>query len=61
MFSMAIQDEDHGVVKDMSEIGAVGHRVVHAGEKFAHSVLIDDACDQGSGRMYRSGSAPQSA
>lgn len=39
---MAIQDENHGVVKDMSEIGAVGHRVVHAGEKFAHSVLIDD-------------------
>ena len=36
---MAIQDADHGVVKDMSEIGAVGHRVVHAGEKFAHSVL----------------------
>ena len=38
----AIQDPDHGVVKDMSEIGAVGHRVVHAGEKFAYSVLITD-------------------
>lgn len=38
----AIQDAEHGVVKDMSEIGAVGHRVVHAGEKFAHSVLITD-------------------
>lgn len=38
----AIKDEDHGVVKAMSEIGAVGHRVVHAGEKFAHSVLITD-------------------
>ena len=38
----AIQDENHGVVKDMSEIGAVGHRVVHAGEKYAHSVLIND-------------------
>ncbi|MBQ9059805.1 MAG: acetate kinase, partial [Firmicutes bacterium] len=38
----AIQDADHGVVKDMSEIGAVGHRVVHAGEKFASSVLITD-------------------
>ena len=32
-------DADHGVVKDMSEIGAVGHRVVHAGEKYADSVL----------------------
>lgn len=39
---MAIQDENHGVVNNMSEIGAVGHRVVHAGEKFAHSVLITD-------------------
>ena len=38
----AIQDPDHGVVKEMSEIGAVGHRVVHAGEKYAHSVLIND-------------------
>ena len=38
----ALKDEEHGVVKVMSEIGAVGHRVVHAGEKFAHSVLITD-------------------
>ncbi len=38
----ALKDEEHGVVKSMSEIGAVGHRVVHAGEKFAHSVLITD-------------------
>lgn len=38
----ALKDEEHGVVKAMSEIGAVGHRVVHAGEKFAHSVLITD-------------------
>ena len=39
----ALVDKDHGVVADMSEIGAVGHRVVHAGEKFAESVRIDDA------------------
>ena len=39
---MAIQDPDHGVIKSMDEIGAVGHRVVHAGEKYAHSVLITD-------------------
>lgn len=38
----AVVHPEHGVVKDMSEIGAVGHRVVHAGEKYAHSVLIDD-------------------
>ena len=34
----AIQDEDHGVVKDMSEIGAVGHRVVHAGDSDGCSI-----------------------
>ena len=39
----AIQNPEYGVVKDMSEIGAVGHRVVHAGEKYANSVLIDDS------------------
>lgn len=36
----AIADKEHGVIADMSEIGAVGHRVVHAGEKYAGSVLI---------------------
>lgn len=36
----AIQDPAHGVVKSMDEIGAVGHRVVHAGEKYSSSVLI---------------------
>lgn len=38
----ALLDENHGVVKSMDEIGAVGHRVVHAGEKYASSVLIND-------------------
>jgi acetate kinase len=32
---------NHGVMKDKSEIAAVGHRVVHGGEKFPDSVLID--------------------
>lgn len=31
-----------GVIADISEIGAVGHRVVHGGEEFAGSVVIDD-------------------
>lgn len=39
----ALTNEKTGVVKDLSEIGAVGHRVVHGGEKFAESVIIDDA------------------
>lgn len=33
---------EYGVLKSMDEIGAVGHRVVHGGEFFAESVLIDD-------------------
>ncbi|MCL1982485.1 MAG: acetate kinase [Clostridiales bacterium] len=36
----ALVHEEHGVLKSMSEIGGVGHRVVHAGEKYASSVLI---------------------
>ncbi|SJZ55144.1 acetate/propionate family kinase [Selenihalanaerobacter shriftii] len=38
----ALLDGDHGVINSMDEINAVGHRVVHGGEKFADSVLIDD-------------------
>lgn len=38
----AVQHPEYGVVKDMSELGAVGHRVVHAGEKYSSSVLITD-------------------
>ena len=34
---------EYGVVASMKEIDAVGHRVVHGGEKFACSVKIDDA------------------
>jgi acetate kinase len=33
---------NHGVIKDKSEIDAVGHRVVHGGEDFSGSVLITD-------------------
>lgn len=38
----ALTDEETGVVKDLGEIGAVGHRVVHGGEKFASSTVITD-------------------
>ena len=34
----ALTDDKTGVVKDLKEIGAVGHRVVHGGEYFAKSV-----------------------
>ena len=38
----ALTDANHGVVKSLDEIDAVGHRIVHGGEKFASSVVIDD-------------------
>ncbi len=37
----ALVDPQHGVISDMSEIDAVGHRVVHGGERFAESVILD--------------------
>jgi len=38
----ALTDEKNGVIKSLSEIDAVGHRIVHGGEKFSKSVIIDD-------------------
>ncbi len=38
----ALTGEKGGVVKSLDEIGAVGHRIVHGGEKFASSTLITD-------------------
>ena len=38
----ALTDKAHGVISSLSEIGAVGHRLVHGGEKFAASVIIND-------------------
>lgn len=39
----ALTNKETGVVSDLKEIGAVGHRVVHGGDKFSASVVIDDA------------------
>ena len=38
----ALVDKDNGVLSSMSEIDAVGHRVVHGGERFASSVLLTE-------------------
>ncbi len=38
----ALTNEKTGVVKSLEEIGAVGHRIVHGGEKFAASTIITD-------------------
>ena len=38
----ALTDAGTGVIKSLKEIGAVGHRIVHGGEKFTRSVIIDE-------------------
>ncbi|MDB4897119.1 MAG: acetate kinase [Firmicutes bacterium] len=39
----ALTHGEHGVIRNPDQISAVGHRVVHGGESFTNSVLIDDA------------------
>ncbi len=38
----ALTDAEHGVIADLSEVKAVGHRVAHGGEFFNQSVVVDD-------------------
>lgn len=38
----ALTNDETGVIKELSDVDAVGHRIVHGGEKFAESVIIDD-------------------
>ena len=37
----ALTDPEHGVIKDTSEISAIGHRVLHGGSKFTESIVVD--------------------
>ena len=37
-----ITNDHYGVIKNLSELGGIGHRVVHGGEKFSDSVVITD-------------------
>lgn len=43
----ALVNESYGVIKDLSEIDAIGHRLVHGGEKFTESVVIDEEVIRG--------------
>jgi acetate kinase len=43
----ALMNPDYGVIRDINEIEAVGHRVVNGGEKFNDSVLIDEEVKEG--------------
>ena len=38
----ALMDTEHGVIADAKEIGAVGHRVLHAGQKYSKSIVVDE-------------------
>src|SRR5215469_7034521 len=38
-----LTSKDQGVISDMSVIKAVGHRVVHGGQKFIKSVIVDES------------------
>ncbi|GAK52350.1 acetate kinase [Candidatus Moduliflexus flocculans] len=39
----ALMHHEHGVIKDIAEIDAIGHRVVHGGEKFTQSAIVDNS------------------
>lgn len=43
LVAKALTDKEKGLIKNINEISAVGHRVVHGGEDYAESVIIDDA------------------
>jgi acetate kinase len=38
----ALTDKEHGVISDVSEISAVGHRVLHGGNKYSDPVIVND-------------------
>ena len=40
-------DSEYGVISSLNEIDAVGHRIVHGGEKFTESVIVDDSVIKG--------------
>ncbi len=38
----ALMDAEHGVLANVNEIGAVGHRVLHAGQKYSQSIVVNE-------------------
>lgn len=47
MVMAALQDAAYGVIRDTSEIAAVGHRVVHSGTAYSESVVVDEDVKRG--------------
>ena len=48
----ALTNEKTGAISSLSEIDAIGHRVVHGGEKFACSAIVDTAMIECPGRVH---------
>ncbi len=42
-----LTDSEHGVISSLDEINAIGHRIVHGGEKFTKSVVVDEEVVKG--------------
>ena len=43
----ALTDSEAGVIKDLSEVSAIGHRIVQGGAKFSESVIVDESVIEG--------------
>lgn len=43
----ALTNPEYGVIKDLSEVSAIGHRIVQGGAKFSKSVIVDDSVIEG--------------
>ena len=43
----ALTDSEVGVIKDLSEVSAIGHRIVQGGAKFSESVIVDESVIEG--------------
>ena len=43
----ALTDSEVGVIKDLSEVSAIGHRIVQGGARFSESVIVDDSVIEG--------------
>ena len=55
----ALTNEKTGAIKSLKEVDAIGHRVVHGGEKFAASAVITDEMIASSRRVQRSCTSSQ--
>ena len=55
----ALTNKKSGVIASLAEVGAVGHRVVHGGEKFTSSTVITDEAMKGDRRVQRPCTASQ--